>query len=274
MCGDEDGFNLSSEAYLEKHQILFYFEDCINQLLQYRDENPKVNTIKFINEYFYSLKCGTHVMFRDFEFINATPHNRISFLKIFWQFFKQIGKKGDLLTVQEYHSLITLICPDLPFDLVQKTARIILLDDALDSLISFADFLYAFQVQFYYQEFIQKCGEIYSVLHCQRSPRDPVVVPTSDIANLHTVSTCTSPPADGVEAISFLRAIMHLRDKKKIGSTFSIPPVQVLQEIFTSTSTSHISFYEFLMALARNEMLNTTLGGLPSKSKVFDTRKV
>lgn len=69
----------------------------------------------------------------------------------------------------------------------------------------------------FFTEFIQKCGEIYSVLHCQRSPRDPVVVPTSDIANLHTVSTCTSPPADGVEAISFLRAIMHLRDKKKIG---------------------------------------------------------
>lgn len=45
-----------------------------------------------------------------------------------------------------------------------------------------------------------------------------------------------------------------------VRSAFSIPPVQVLQEIFTSTSTSHISFYEFLMALARNEMLNAALG--------------
>ena len=29
--------------------------------------------------------------------------------------------------------------------------RIILLDDALDCLISFTDFIYAFQVQFYYE---------------------------------------------------------------------------------------------------------------------------
>lgn len=207
-------------------------------------------------------------MFRDFEFINATSHNRISFIKIFWQLFKQIGIKGDLLAIAEYHCLITLICPNFPFDLVEKTSRIILLDDALDSLVSFADFLYAFQVQFYFQEFIQKCGEIYSALHSQRSPRDPVVVPTSDIANLPVASSSSSPPADGVEAGTFLRAIKHSRNDKK---NIRIPPMEVLQEILTSTVT--ISFYEFLMFLARNEKLNEALDGLPNKSKLFDSKK-
>ena len=46
---------------------------------------------------------------------------------------------------------------------------------------------------------------------------------------------------------------------------FSIPPVSVLQEILTSTSTFHITFYEFLIALTRNESLNTFLGKLGYK---------
>ena len=33
----------------------------------------------------------------------------------------------DLLSIQEYHSLITLLCPDFPFEIVQKTERFELL---------------------------------------------------------------------------------------------------------------------------------------------------
>ncbi|XP_014777827.1 centriolar satellite-associated tubulin polyglutamylase complex regulator 1 isoform X2 [Octopus bimaculoides] len=266
MTESSDGIASSPESYLERFQVLLYLEDSISQLLEYKDDNPKVNVIKFMNEYFQSVKNGTHVMFREFEFINATLHNRKSFIKLFWKCFQQVGKKGDLLTIQEYHSLICLLCSDFPFELVQKTARIVMLDDALEYLISFTDFLYAFQIQFCYQEFIEKCREIYSVLCSQRSPRDPVVVPTSDLANVQSTPANNAPPADGVETASLLRAVGHLCKTSKISS----PAPDVLQDILTPMATVRVSFYEFLMILAKSETVNNSLGILPSRLKVFE----
>ena len=57
----------------------------------------------------------------------------------------------ELLSVKEYHSLLCLICPDFPLEIVQRAARIVLMDDALDCLMSFIDFLYAFQIQLYFE---------------------------------------------------------------------------------------------------------------------------
>lgn len=56
----------------------------------------------------------------------------------------------DLLSIRDYYSLVNLLCTDFPYELLQKTAKIVLIDDAHDCLISFTDFLYAFQVQLYF----------------------------------------------------------------------------------------------------------------------------
>ena len=34
----------------EKHNVLVYIEDAIVQLLDHKDENPKVNSTKFLSE--------------------------------------------------------------------------------------------------------------------------------------------------------------------------------------------------------------------------------
>ncbi|KAJ8299616.1 hypothetical protein KUTeg_023676 [Tegillarca granosa] len=205
----EDRFSMTAERYLAKHNILVYLEDSISQLLEHREENPKVNPIKFLN----------------------------------------------LLSIQEYHSLLSLLCSDFPFEPVQKTARIILLDDAMDCLISFGDFIYAFQVQFYYEEFLDKCHELYqSLLQTQRSPRDPVVVPSgSDDARVHQNS---HHPADGVDAMQYFRAVYQICDR----SQFSNPPVNSLKEILFNVP--RVSFYGFLMAIAKRR--------LPSKSELLE----
>ncbi|KAL3843282.1 hypothetical protein ACJMK2_021224 [Sinanodonta woodiana] len=212
----EDRFSMTAERYLGKHNILVYLEDSIAQLLEHREENPKLNPIKFLSEYFDSLRDGNHTMFREYAFIKVTPHNRASFIRLFWKCFRQIGRKGDLLSIQEYHSLVTLLCPDFPFSTVQKTARIILLDDALDCLISFSDFIFAFQIQFYFEEFLDKCYEIYqSLLQTAHSPRNPVVVPSgAEETKIHQNS---HNPSDGVDAMQYFRAIYPLCDR----STFS-----------------------------------------------------
>ncbi|XP_065070678.1 centriolar satellite-associated tubulin polyglutamylase complex regulator 1-like isoform X2 [Rhopilema esculentum] len=116
-------FSLTAEEYLEKHHIAVYFEDAITQLLEYSEENIKVNPAKFFHDYFTSVKRGEHTLLRDYSFIISTPHNRSSFIRSFWKCFRPIGNNGGLLNVKEYHSLVCLMCPDFPFDVLQKTAR-------------------------------------------------------------------------------------------------------------------------------------------------------
>ncbi|PVD34117.1 hypothetical protein C0Q70_05380 [Pomacea canaliculata] len=204
-------------------------------------------------------------MFREFAFIRSTPHNRASFVCLFWKCFRLIGKKGDLLSIQEYHSLLGLLCTDFPFQLVQKTARIVLIDDALDCLISFSDFIYAFQVQFYYEEFLDKCGELYkSLLQSTYNPMEPVIVPTSSSQDIKGVHHSQHMPADGVDAMQFFRTIYPLCDRVD----YSTPPVASLKE--SLFSTPRISFYGFLMSIAKNEAINEHIGRLPPKNELLE----
>ncbi|KAL8601950.1 hypothetical protein ACOMHN_008442 [Nucella lapillus] len=171
----------------------------------------------------------------------------------------------DLLSIQEYHSLLGLLCTDFPFPLVQKTARIVLIDDALDCLISFSDFIYAFQVQFYYGEFLDKCGELYqSLLQSCHSPRDPVIVPTSSDRDSGGAHQTSHLPADGVDSMAFFRMVYPVCDRV----TYSTPPVTALKEILFSTP--RISFYGFLMAIAKSEAINEHIGRLPPKAELLE----
>ncbi|GFN86687.1 upf0705 protein c11orf49-like protein [Plakobranchus ocellatus] len=260
----DDNFSMSAEKYLAKYHILTYIEDSLLQLLEHREENSKVVPAKFLCEYFCSLRDGNHTMFREFSFIRSTPHNRASFVVLFWKCFRQIGKKGDLLSIQEYHSLLGLLCPDFPFQLVQKTARIVLIDDALDCLISFSDFIYAFQVQFYYEEFLEKTLGIYqSLLQTMHSPRDPVIVPTSG-GNDAKIHQNTHSPADGLDAMQFFRAIYPVLDRVD----YSTPPLMCLKEILFNVP--RISFYEFMMAIAKSDSINAHIGRLPGKGELLE----
>ncbi|XP_071104990.1 centriolar satellite-associated tubulin polyglutamylase complex regulator 1-like isoform X1 [Haliotis cracherodii] len=264
MTVNEDRFSMTAERYLAKHNVLVYLEDGISQLLEHREDNPKVSAVKFISDYFSSLRDGNHTMFREYAFVRSTPHNRASFVKLFWKCYKQIGKKGDLLSIQEYHSLLGLLCADFPFTMVQKTARIILIDDALDCLICFSDFIYALQVQFYYEEFLEKSGEIYqSILQTQRSPRDPVVVPSASAGT--KVHQLNHQPADGIDAMQFFRSLYPLCDRV----AFSTPPVSALKEILFTVP--RVSFYGFLMAIAKSESINEHIGRLPPKTELLET---
>ncbi|XP_059150662.1 centriolar satellite-associated tubulin polyglutamylase complex regulator 1-like isoform X3 [Physella acuta] len=261
----DDNFSISAEKYLAKYDVLVYLEDSMAQLLEHREENPKVVASKFLCEYFCSLRDGNHTMFREFNFIRKTAHNRASFVHLFWKCFRHIGKKGDLLSIQEYHSLLGLLCPDFPFQLVQKTARIVLIDDALDCLISFSDFIFAFQVQFYYEEFLEKTFELYQAqLQAMHSPRDPVIVPTSGESEVR-VHQNQHLPSDGVDAAHFFRAISPF-----LGNTvdFSTPSASSLKEILFSVS--RISFYGFLMAVAKSDAINAQIGRLPDKAQLLE----
>ncbi|EDL27560.1 RIKEN cDNA 1110051M20, isoform CRA_a [Mus musculus] len=114
---------LPDYEYLAQRHVLTYMEDAVCQLLENREDISQYGIARFFTDYFNSVCQGTHILFREFSFIQATPHNRASFLRAFWRCFRTVGKNGDLLTMREYHCLLQLLCPDFPLELTQKAAR-------------------------------------------------------------------------------------------------------------------------------------------------------
>ncbi|XP_077178492.1 centriolar satellite-associated tubulin polyglutamylase complex regulator 1 isoform X1 [Paroedura picta] len=258
-----DRLSQSGHDYLAQRHVLTYMEDAVSQLLESREDISQYGIARFFTEYFNSVRQGTHVLFREFSYVQATPHNRVSFLRTFWRCFRAVGKNGDLLTAKEYHCLLQLLCPDFPMELTQKAARIVLMDDAVDCLMSFSDFLFAFQVQFYYCEFLESVAAIYQDLLTGKSP-NTVIVPTSSSGQhrgRQSLSDC-SPP-DGVDASAFYQCLESLCDRSK----YSCPPSAVVKEVLSSVQ--RLTFYGFLMALSKHHGINRALGVLPDKAELL-----
>ncbi|XP_078077175.1 centriolar satellite-associated tubulin polyglutamylase complex regulator 1 [Mustelus asterias] len=256
-----DRFSMSAEEYLSQTHILTYIEDAVSQLLEFKEEFNKVGIARFLAEYFNSVQHGSHILFREFTFIKATPYNRASFIRMFWRCFRQIGKNGDLLTVKEYHSLLQLICQDFPMDLAQKAARIVLMDDAMDCPMSFVDFLYAFQIQIYYCEFLESIDVIYHDLLMGKNP-NAVIVPTSSVQQHRLLSNDTATQ-EGVDASQFYECLETLCDRYK----HNYPATPYIKQILHKVQ--RVTFFGFLMALAKHEGISCKLGILPNKTELL-----
>ncbi|XP_073900865.1 centriolar satellite-associated tubulin polyglutamylase complex regulator 1 isoform X3 [Castor canadensis] len=238
-------------------------EDAVCQLLENREDISQYGIARFFTEYFNSVCQGTHILFREFSFIQATPHNRASFLRAFWRCFRTVGKNGDLLTMREYHCLLQLLCPDFPLELTQKAARIVLMDDAMDCLMSFSDFLFAFQIQFYYSEFLDSVAAIYQDLLSGKNP-NTVIVPTSS-SGQHRQRPALGEASmlEGVEASLFYQCLENLCDRHK----YSCPPPALVKEILSNVQ--RLTFYGFLVALSKHHGINQALGALPDKGDLM-----
>ena len=160
------------EVYLKKHHLMTYLEDAVTFLLERREEDPKTRPYELLAEYFESVKKGTHILFRDYSFISMTPHNRASFIRLFWYSFSEVASRGDSMRVMEYLSLLRLLCHNFPSDMIQKVARVIFSYDAMENMIGFPDFLYAFQVLFYYEVFLSRCEVVCADIHSGQTPLD------------------------------------------------------------------------------------------------------
>ncbi|CAI9607033.1 unnamed protein product [Staurois parvus] len=158
---------------------------------------------------------------------------------------------ADLLTMKEYHCLLQMLCPDFPMDLTQKAARIVLMDDAMDCLMSFSDFLYAFQIQFYYSEFLESAAAVYQDLLTGKS-LNTVIVPTSRSATPRQRPPSTDGASlEGVEAPHFYQCLENLCERLRQSTC---PPVPLIGEIVSSAP--RLTFYGFLMAMAKHAGIN------------------
>ncbi|XP_056455618.1 centriolar satellite-associated tubulin polyglutamylase complex regulator 1 isoform X2 [Gadus chalcogrammus] len=180
---------------------------------------------------------------------------------------KSFGDVSDRLAgVEEYSSVLQLLCPDFPVELVQSAARIVLMDDAVDYLMSFADFLYAFQLLFYYHEFLASVLTIYQDLLFGKSP-NTVIVPTSiaveQLPLLATEENTSQELQEGVEASTLAECINGLCDRFKQSYPSRTCMLDVLEQ------SPKVTYYGFLMGLAKHDTINTEIGALPNRSDVL-----
>uniref|UniRef100_A0A3B3YN80 Centriolar satellite-associated tubulin polyglutamylase complex regulator 1 n=1 Tax=Poecilia mexicana TaxID=48701 RepID=A0A3B3YN80_9TELE len=260
---------ITAEKYNSDSQVLFYLNDAVTQLLDHKEEYTQFGLVRYFAEYFSSVKNSNHVLFRELNYIRATQHNRASFIRVFWRCFRQIGKSGDLLSVPEYRSLLQLLCPDFPLEAVQSASRdanqktVVLADDISDGLMSFSDFIYAFQLQFCYQEFLDSVQVIYQDLLAGKSPNTVIVPTSSSVEQLVSVATEESDreeqQQDAVDSSTLAECVDALCERFKHRTCLR----EVLEQ------TDKVSYYGFLQSLANHESINQTIGALPSKEELL-----
>eukprot|EP00038_Savillea_parva_P018601 m.24466 g.24466 ORF g.24466 m.24466 type:complete len:231 (+) comp4163_c0_seq1:247-939(+) len=209
--------------YLESKDVTVYLKDATAQLLKHRANCPtRAAALTFLAEYFRTLRFGRHVLFRETDFVMATRHNRLSFVRCVEYVVgpadasasASSGGEDGWLSAADYHNCITLICKDFPLDLVLKATEMHLMDvsHGVESRLPLAAFMRAFRVQVVYNEFLQKCRVAFDGL--ARKTMDGVVSTASFVQRLQTVH---SPPREA--AIPMVHVERALRS---VGSTSDV----------------------------------------------------
>ena len=220
------------QAYLKKHHLTVYFEDCIRSLLDARRRpSPlaptptKIDVNVHLKDYFHQVKRESHIIGREFAFINGTPHNRRAFLTHLWS--KCETSTPIPSTLKEMHGLMLSICPDFPYSLLETSAALIE-DNELSLSIDYVAFLRAFQVRFLYEEFILESQQLFR----QFSHRLTCHVPTAEIS---------LPQQDDHNH----RQMLYEAFQKFISlNTCFCPPLKILEEVLILTEKTTIKSSE------------------------------
>jgi hypothetical protein len=237
----------SEQAYLKQHHLTVYFEDCIRNLLDARRRTPSLAAAKIdinthLRDYFAQVKRESHIIGREFSYINSTPHNRRSFLTHIWS--KCETSIPIPTSLKEIHTLMLSICPDFPYSLLELSTNLI--EDTESSLsIDYVPFLRAFQLRFIYDEFINESQQLFRSF----SHRLTCHVPTAEIS---------IPQQDN----NHRQILYEAFQKLIITNTCLCPPLNILEDALLSTEQQLIH-QKFLIKLAKNEKLSRFIGKEP-----------
>jgi hypothetical protein len=236
------------QTYLKKHHLAVYFEDCIRSLLDARrrpsplSTTTKIDVNVHLRDYFAQVNRESHIIGREFAFINATPHNRRAFLGHIWS--KCETSIPPPSTLKEMHTLMLSICPDFPYSLLETSVALI--EDNESSLsMDYVTFLRAFQVRFLYDEFLSESQQLFRLF----SHRLTCHVPTAEIS---------IPQQDNNNRQILFEAFQ----KFTLTNTCFCPPINILEEIILSTE-QQLNQQKFLIQLAKNEKLTRFIGKEP-----------
>ncbi|KAK9861600.1 hypothetical protein WJX84_005402 [Apatococcus fuscideae] len=111
---------LRAEAYIRRHHLETYFCDMLGMQGRHtKGINPADNAV----QYFEAVLKGQHVVGRSFEWIAATPHNRLCFLQRVHASCRGVeGPEDDLqlLTADDYLCVFRMLSPDFPSRVIKS----------------------------------------------------------------------------------------------------------------------------------------------------------
>ena len=275
---------MDPDVYLRKHHLLTYVEDAVVLLLGRKDEDSKTKPFELLADYFKSVQTGSHVVFREYNFICATPHNRKSFISTFWQTYQSVAECSEAMRTVEYHSLLRLLCTDFPLEITQRVPRALFGHDATGSIISFVDFTYTFQVTFYFEYFFSQLqlvypnllsGTYHPPLYPQFSSTTVVVPlpPASSDANSRPNTAQQRPPltapsdtyskpvAGGVLMEAALELCQRMSEREP---GLSCPSEEAVREVLSGVD--RLSLHDFALKLSLSKLVNSEIGALPDKT--------
>lgn len=217
---------MSAEEYFEAYHIKKYIHDCVYLLT----DLPNVDPLSFCATYFESARNGKNVAFRHFKYVNATPSNRLHFIRAFRRVFKDIPKERRL-TPECFHQLLCLLCPDFPSSLVRNASRVT--TDTVDTSteVPFYSFSLRFFTLFFFAEFMNQAALKFRDLDTQVLGK--------------------------VSSSQFQTKLLKIVKEK--GSVFSCPQPDIVCSVLDSFGTPSIMFNSFCVKLFEHPSLSTHL---------------
>lgn len=258
---------LGPEVYLQKHSLATYIQDAVAVLLQRKDDSKSLDVLA---EYFASVKAGTHVAFREYAYMCATPYNRVSFLKLFWRTYAQMALKGTAMNVRDYLSFLRLLCPDFPDVMIDRLPQ-----SLKTNVLSFSDFLYAFEVVLCYKRFLERCQVLHIAIQDGRSLQELIESFASE-GHCHSSIATLSEDVRGsalaaqhhvVETAIFGRAVTELvsNHSNEGESCQCCPSARALEEVFSGCQ--QLSYDQFVLKLCTSDCVRSEIGVLPPRSR-------
>ena len=258
---------LAPEAYLQKHCLMTYVQDAVGFVLQRKDYAEPLDVLV---EYFASVKSGTHIAFREYSYVAATPYNRAAFLKLFWRTYALIALKGHAMNIRDYLSLLRLLCPDFPEELVHRLPQCVKGD-----VLSFSDFIYAFQVIFCYHQFLSRCLHLHVAIQDGGTPGEGSATwlhgPTCNAPATLDTDWSMAAVQHTVDATTFGEAVVDLASSHLINGEPGrcCPSVQTLVAVFDGCQS--LSFDQFVLKLCTSDCVSNEIGVLPRKADFLST---
>ena len=246
--------------YLKKHYLEVYISDATYKLVARKHKDPKTRSLPFLLDYFVGVRSGYHVFKRRYKYVSATPYNRQSFIKITWQAFVNLIQQQVPMKGQEYHQLLQLLCNDFPISLIEQVINVITHHKPSQDSITFTEFIYTLQVIFYYQEFLNEVGNIFS-----RSGESSIIVLPPKDTDTENIQNEMLPLAQ------FTLSIQALHEKICSNKPWLVlPSLTSLNDVIPG-STHQVTMLDFLSYLCECEQINKQIGVLPPRELFLTT---
>ena len=164
-----------SASYLAQHSLEVYLSDLAALLVREQNSSP-ANALKICAQYFDNVNKGTHILLREFSYVNATPKNRAAFLATARDAYRNTGQQV-INGTHEVTGLLQLLCPDFPHALTEKAYRTYFAsatttdENAHQSRqeIKLGDALRVTLLNFYFAEFFNRATEVFSTCDTRSS---------------------------------------------------------------------------------------------------------